>query len=123
MANEINLTLSMSVLKSSVMNTPLGLTFQSLIYSMTGNYVTGGTVTVTTAAMALPLGSVANPGYMIARNMDATNFLRFMNGSGGAKVAKLKAGEACIFPWDETATPYVQADTAAIVLAYVLASR
>ncbi len=105
------------------MTQSIGRAFTGLLFNMAGTFTVGPTVVlVSTSAMALPLGQVTAPSYFVAYNLDATNFIRFMNGSGGAKVVKIGPGKVCIFPWDDAATPYCQADTAACNMEYMLLS-
>ncbi len=121
MANEISITASLSVYKAAVMENPDGMSFVDSLFTMTGAVApTKGSLAVLITATAIPLGGVVSPGYFIAKNMDATNFIRLMNGSSGAKVVKLRAGQICLFPWDDTATLYAIADTGTCELRYLL---
>ena len=104
------------------MGSGIGRAIESLLITMTGNYLIAGTITVATSATTIPLGSVTSPGYSFFLNKDSTNFIRIMNGSGGAKVPKLRPGQVAIFPWDDTATPYAQADTASCAMEYMIIS-
>lgn len=122
MANEIYFTGSLTVYKSTVMAERRGRSVVDLSATMTANFVTEGTVSIATTATAIPLGQITAPGWMAVKNTDATNYVRLMNGSGGAQVVKLLAGEWAFFRWDDTATPYAIANTSAVVIDYLLAS-
>lgn len=121
MANEINLTASLSVYKNTVMSAAIGRAL-TRAFTMTGNYMIEGVVTVATSATAIPLGSVTTPHWSYFFNTDANNFLTIRNGASGADLLKLKAGECAFCPLLDSATPYAVADTAAIVLEYLIIS-
>jgi hypothetical protein len=119
-ANEITFTGSLSVYKSTVMSSAISRAVAALQFNMTGSYVTEGVMSVATSATAIPLGGVTSPAWGFFMNKDQTNFIRLMNGSGGAKVVKMMAGEPAIFRWDDTATPYAIADTSACLMEYLI---
>lgn len=120
MANEITVQGGITCFKSSIMTSALYRTFPALQFTMTANYYVEGTILVGTSATLIPLGAVTTPHWAYFKNLDATNFLRLMNGSAGAKLPKLKPGEPALFPLDDTAVPYAQADTAACLLEYLI---
>lgn len=122
MANEITFTGALSVYKPSVMASNIGRAFNNILATMTGNFIVEGQISVGTSATALYLGGITSPHWFAALNTDVTNYLRLMNGSGGATVVKLLPGECCIFPWDDAATPYAIAHTSACILEYLLIS-
>jgi len=120
MASEITLTASLSYYKSTVMASAVARALSNVTFNQTGSGYIEGTLSVTTSAIAIPLGGVTAPHWAFFYNLDATNFIRIMNGSGGAKVPKLRAGECAFFPWDDTATPYAQADTSPCLMEYLI---
>lgn len=122
MANEITLTASLTIFKPSQMSTAFSRAVTNFQANMAGNFVEYGVLAVTTAAIAIPLGSVASPAWCFLMNQDPTNFIRIMNGSAGAKVIKLKPGVPAFFCWDDTAVPYAQADTATANMEYLIGS-
>lgn len=123
MANEISLTASISVYKASIMSAAVGRSLTGVLVSMAGGFIVGPTQqSIATSATALNLGGVTAPGYMWIQNMDPTNYVRLHNGSSGAKVVKLQAGEFSLFRWDDTGTPYATANTAACIVEYLLLS-
>ena len=122
MSQEITLTASLSAFKTSVMSAPVSRFITGALFDMTGNFWIEGVISVAITATAIPLGQITQPGYCYFKNLDGTNFIRIMNGSGGAKVPKLRTVQIAIFPWDDTATPYAIADTAACLMEYVIFS-
>lgn len=73
------------------------------------------------AAEALVLGEVTSPVLLAMKNLDATNFVTVLTGTGGVVFAKLVAGAALLVPLGSGAqAPYVQADTAACKIDYLL---
>lgn len=73
---------------------------------------------------ALALGDVAVEGWLLARNIDDTNFVDL-----GVEVAaafepftRMEPGEPCLFRLskDAGATPYALADTAAVKIEYMI---
>lgn len=65
---------------------------------------------VTTSDTVLPLGDVGTVGYLMIRNLDATNFVTL--GTDGTNYGlKLKAGEFMLVRWNAAAI-HAKADTA-----------
>ena len=122
MSQEITLTASLSAFKTSVMSAPVSRFITGFLFDMNANFWIEGVISVATTATAIPLGQVTQPHWCYCKNLDGTNFIRIMNGSAGAKVIKLKTVEMAFFPWDDTATPYAIADTAACLMEYVIFS-
>lgn len=120
MADEITVGANISVFKSSSMSAAVARALAEQQFTMTGTHYIEGVLGVTTSAIAVPLGSVATPGWFWAYNADPTNTIHFRNDSGGADTAMLKPGEFCLFRWDDGATPYAIADSATCLMEYVL---
>jgi hypothetical protein len=89
--------------------------------TISANLYARGTITVATTGTAISLGAVATPGFMIIRNMDATNFVTIGN-SGDPLPVEIKAGEWAAFRWAAAMVPYAQADTAPVLVEYFLVS-
>lgn len=123
MANEIALACSFRAYKSSVMSSAFSRAVAELLVTMSGNPWVAGTISVGTSAEAIPLGEVASLGWAFFLNKDATNFIKIRNGSGGADLLKLKAGEFAVGRLLDTAAPYAIADTAACLLEYAILSN
>ncbi len=120
MANEISFTASLSFFKAAVTQNTVGFTINGQQFSVAGTAFQEGSVQAGTSATVIPLGGVTSPRWFVGVNMDPTNYIRLHNGSGGAKVVKLLAGDPCFFPWDDTATPYCTANSAACWLNYLV---
>lgn len=116
MANEITIQLGLRFSKggNSASKTPT-----ALLRDMTGADYVELTQTVGTSAEALDLGDITTAGYIWIKNTDATNFVEIRDGSGGADVVKLLAGDEAVFRL-ATSTPYAIADTASCVVKYLL---
>lgn len=75
------------------------------------------------AEEALVLGDVTAPGWVMLKNLDATNYITVKTGTGGTVFAKLLAGEFCLLRLGSGAqVPYVQSDTAACQLDVLICS-
>ena len=122
MANEITFTGSLSVYKSSIMSSAIGRAVSGLLFTMTGNTLIEGVLSVGTSATLIPLGQVASPHWSWFLNKDSGNFIKIRNGASGADLLKLKAGEWAFCPLLDSAVPYAIADTAACVLSYLILS-
>lgn len=122
MASEITFTASLSFNKTSVMSSALARSVTSLTRNMTGNFFIIDTMSVTTAALAVPLGSVTSPHWAYFMNLDATNYITLMNGAAGAVFARLLAGDCAFVPLDPACVPWAKADTAACQMEYMILS-
>lgn len=122
MAQEITLTASLSVNKSTVMSSAVARSVTAALFNMSGNFWVEGTVSIATSATAIPLGQVVAPHWAYFHNLDSVNFLKIRNGSGGADVLKLLAGEYAFCPLLDSSTPYAIADTSACLLEYAIFS-
>jgi len=116
MADEITIHASLEFAKGGVDGKArtAGLTID-----MSGTEYIYNVQIVGTSAEAIQLGDVTTSGYMFVKNLDATNFVEIRDGSGGADVVKLKAGEVALFRLTTT-TPYAIADTASCRIEYLL---
>lgn len=63
-------------------------------------------------------GDIGTLGYIMIKNLDATNFVELSLNDFTQKFAKLRPGEFCILPVSSN-TIYAKADTAACDVAYV----
>jgi len=122
MANEIQITASLTVYAPTAMSSALSRAFNGLQFNQNTYETTYGVLTVTTAGVAIPLGGIAAPHWFVGVNQDPTNYLQLKNGSGGAVVVRLYPGEVAFFPWDNGATPYAVSSTASTTLEYLLLS-
>ena len=122
MANELTLTASLTGYKASVMSSAVSRAVTGALFTMAGNYWTEGVVQIGTSATAIPLGAVTAPHWAAFHNLDAANYLTIRNGSGGADLLKLLAGEYAFCPLLDSAVPYGLANTAACLLEYMIFS-
>lgn len=75
------------------------------------------------SAAALNLGNVASLGWVMIKNLDPTNSVNILTGTGGIVFATLKPGEFCMFRFGSGVTaPFVQALVAACVIDVLLCS-
>jgi hypothetical protein len=121
-SQEINVTAVITVYRPSVMTSPISRGRQGSLYNMTGNPFIIGNVSVGTSATAIPLGSVTAPHWAWFYNTDPNNFLTIRNGSGGADLLKLLAGEEAVCPILDSSVPYAVANTLACILEYAIFS-
>lgn len=120
MADEVTITGSLYYSDSLGVKHPI----QNLsdLASVTNKRAIHNTLPVLVTEVAIPLGSVTAPGWAMFKNLDATNFIELRVGTGGAKFAKLKAGESAgPFRLGSGAQmPYAIADTGTCQLEYVI---
>lgn len=94
----------------------------ALTATMTGTDWTVGTQSIGFASSeAIGKGEITTPGFMVVKNVDATNYLEiertsFTSGNG---TIKLKPGEAALFRFSASA-PHALANTAAVVIQFLL---
>lgn len=120
--NEITVTASLSAYKASVMSSAIGRSTVGATFTMTGNPYVEATISVATSATVIPLGQVTQPHWAYFKNLDAANYLTIRNGSGGADLVKLLAGEAAFVPLLDTSAPYAVANTGACLMEYLILS-
>lgn len=116
MANELTLNLLADFLKGDV-DEEFHVSGDQV--TVTGTKCLKNVQTIGTSAEQLYVGDMTTPGYMICRNMDATNYLEIRDGSAGADVIKLKAGESACFRL-ATTNPYAIANTDSCALQYMV---
>lgn len=116
MADEIKLSSLVSFAKGG-RSAEFGLLGQEI--DMAGTDYVRATQTIGTTAEALMTGDMGNCGVLCIKNLDATNFVNLRAGSGGADVAKIKAGE-CFTLRLATNTPFAIANTAPVEVEYLL---
>ena len=118
MANELSLTGNLSFAKGRV--SAVSMQKVGVQFNVTGTNYARGTQTISTGSFqALNLGGVATPGYLYIQNNDATNFVTIAESTSGTGCIKIKPGEFALFRCDTT-TPAAEADTASVVVEYML---
>lgn len=116
MANEISLSAKLSVSKNSLEES---LAFTGIQVTFTGTNWIHNVQSIATTETALQKGSVGTPGICIIKNLDSTNFVSIRHTTGGSNCVKIKAGEAALVRFSNSA-PYLIADTAAVRVEYLL---
>ena len=117
------MTASLSASKIPPFIAAVGRNITSAQFNMSSGVYSEGVKSIATSATAIPLGGITSCGWAFFYNSDATNFLAIRNGSGGADVIKLKAGEIAMLPLLDACVPYAIADTAACLLEFLIFSR
>ncbi len=120
MANEITYTTSLSFFKGN-MDSALTATHASKSITVNGTRAIKNIQQIGTTAEAIGLAELASLGLMWVKNMDATNYVELLTGTGGVSFAKLKPGEAILFRVGSGITaPYALANTAAVSILYII---
>ena len=114
MANEITVSASLSFDKTITDS----FSCQGLTFTMTGTEYMKNVQSIGTSEEALLVGD-CTPGFILMKNLDATNFVSFRSATGATNTVKLKAGEIALFR-SSGAAPYMIADTAAVRVQYLL---
>ncbi len=104
---------------------PVGTPSGGFAATLTNLVFNGEKISVTTSAMALPLGSLGTAAlaWLLAINLDPTTYITVLNATGGTGVAYLSPGGGPVllqFPSNITA-PFIQAHTAACLMQFLLA--
>lgn len=118
MANEISLSFELRFAKGAARD---GMPFGPATFTLTGTLHSHKQQVVGTTAEALDLGEITAGGFLAIKNLDATNYVQVRGAAGQTPLARLRAGEGCVFRLDNAATaPTVQANTAAVTIEYLL---
>jgi hypothetical protein len=104
------------------MSSAIARAVTALQFTMTGNLLVEGVVSIATTATAFGLGGVTQPHWAWFKNLDAANYVQLQNGASGAVFARLVAGEVAIVPLDPSMVPYGIANTAAVLVEYMIFS-
>lgn len=117
MADEATVTTKLSFVKGSVST---ALSDSSGTFDVTGTrYIRNVQDVGFSAAEALDMGDITDPGWCYMKNLDSSNFISVYAATGETAFMKIKAGEHFVFRMLATA-PFVQADTAACDLEYMI---
>ena len=123
MSLEITYTSSLSAYKAGSMSSPIGRAVTGNQADMNGTLYVEGTVLIGVTATAFPLGQVTQPGWAWFSNLDPTNFFYFSSGASGPATLRWYAGYSAWVPLDPTMTPYGIANTAPVLVEYLILSR
>ena len=111
MAGELALTFNATYTKSPLTAEAL-YSPSAIMRDVAGLAFAKDVVSVATAETAIPHAGVATIGFVVAKNLDATNFVTVGCETGHLTTAKLLPGDFCIFRAAANAL-YAKADTAA----------
>lgn len=85
----------------------------------------GGIVSVGTSEEDLAVGDVATPGWVVVRNLDSTNFVKYGPKSGGSMIefGRIMPGDQHRFYLSNSVTLRWVADTAAVKVQVLILER
>lgn len=124
MANEITIVASLAYADSSIFIAQLLLSIAS-----PGTFTIGTpravqnvmSVPTTAGGTAIPLGSVATPGWAAFKNNDVTNYIELLTATSGTKFAKLPPkGIALLYIPSSVTAPAALANTGACLMEYLI---
>lgn len=119
MADEIKVSVILDVNDTKTGSVRLYREYLKQSFDMSGSKAVTNIQNIGTSAEAIDIGDITTPGYMIVKNLDATNFVEIRDGSAGADVIKIKAGEVQLFRL-ATTTPFGIAATAPCTIDYAI---
>lgn len=119
MADEIAVSVSLKMSRSDI---EPALSKTGLTFDMTGTEYTELVQTIGITEEALDLGDVGTPGYIIAINLDTTNFVSIRPATGAANTIRLDPNfGVALFKFGSGATaPFAIADTASCRVQFLL---
>ena len=95
MAQELTITTLLQFAKGNVL--AISRSANSVKFDVAGSRYVQAVQAMGTSAAAIELNGISTPGYMFAKNLDATNTISIRNGAVGADVIDLKPGEVALF--------------------------
>jgi hypothetical protein len=117
MANELSITTTMAFIKGNYSQSFVPSAFS---LTVSGTKYVKNVQNIGTTIEALSVGDMTTPGYLLAINRDATNYVElYAVITDTVPFAKLKAGEPCLIRLGCTA-PAAKANTASINLEYLI---
>jgi hypothetical protein len=119
---EITYTTSLSAYKADSMSSPIGRAVTGAQANMTGTVLSQGTALIGVTSTAFPLAQVTQPGWAWFSNLDSSNFFQLMSGPTGQVICRFFPGYSVWMPLDPTCTPYGLANTAPVLVEYVILS-
>jgi len=122
MANEVTVNASLAYADAEGTTIP-PLTIVDLLMTISTKKHIWTKQNIGTSEEAINLGEVTSLGYALFINRDPVNFVELRVATGGAKFAKLRAGQVAMLPLGSGAqVPFAIADTAACQLEYLIIS-
>lgn len=116
MANELTVSCSLRFSKSG---REVSKSYSGIQVTVSGDKWVFGVQEIGTSEEAIDVGDIGTAGFMICKNLDATNFVEIRPGSATADLVKMKAGEPAMFRLALNG-PYAIADTAAVDLEFLI---
>lgn len=121
MADELSLSFSLQFSKGGRYVDTANLSTLGQEIDVSGTDYIHKTQTIGTTAEALDIGDITTCGWIVVRNLDATNYIEisratFTTGQGTVKV---KAGEKAVFRLGSN-TPYALANSSSVEIQYLL---
>lgn len=103
MSQEIQVSASLTY-TNAAFNIAAQLLSRLANFTITGKNFNAGTASVGTSAAAIPLGGLANVGWCMFYNLDATNYVELKTATGGTVFCQLMPGEIALFRLDPSVT-------------------
>lgn len=107
MADELTVAASLAFSKSS---RNVSITIGGTTFDVAGDKYSKIIQAIGTSEEALALGDVGTPGWVLVKNLDATNYVSLRPATGVADMIKMKPGEFALFRL-AGAAPFAIADT------------
>ena len=121
MANEITVNASLAYADSE--GTEDSLAVVNFLKTVATKLTNHHKQSIGTTEVAINLAGLTTPGFMIAINRDATNFVELRVATGGAKFARLDPGGVALVRLGSGAqVPFAIADTAACQVEFLICS-
>ena len=114
MANELSISIAFAETKNGV---TFSKSFTKTV-TITGDNPIAKVQSVATSDTTVDIGGIGTPGYFVAKNLDATNYVT-LGTDGTNYFDQLKAGEIMVKRWNGAAI-HAKANTAACLLEYLL---
>jgi hypothetical protein len=116
MANELSLSVRMRLAKGGLKKS---FSSGSLSIDVAGTNVIDNVQNIGTSEEAVLLGEASTGGYVIAHNLDATNYVSLRAATGTGNFLRINAGEIAVFRL-EAAAPFAIANTAACNVRFIV---
>lgn len=124
MANEITVGGSLRLNRSTAPKHSESMKFSGIQSTQAGNDYASGSQTIQhTADEALAKGEIGTIGFFMLKNLDPTNFVTIGLTDGGTKVIKVLAGHSVGPVYVDSAALWIQADTASVIVQYLLIEK
>ena len=129
MANEVQISVSLAFNLPGQTTSPVGRSLDGFLSnSLLGLGPVGQTVSIPTGGVAIDMGGITSPGYAWFRNLDPVNYVQIWSSvasqvNGDPPMLNLPPGAPSLCCLDPTAAPYAVANTAAILLEFLICSR